>query len=174
MRGRCCWPASTRCSRCAAPNAGALCGSSPASPRRRRCATSSAPSANRSRHPPSPRPAARHGGRRRTMPPATPQRATPARPRTLGPHPLRTSSSISASPGSHASARAAMARRGGGSHRLPPTDLKSARQHRMAARSTRESAAPPRGRRIISARSPLDQRHQIRNTRVRAAALLSG
>jgi len=48
--------------------------------------------------------------------------ASVALPATPSPHPRRTSSSISASPGSQASARAALVRREGDSRRLPPTD----------------------------------------------------
>ncbi len=56
-----------------------------------------------------------------TMPPATPRRVMRS-PRTSSPHPHRTSSSISASPGSQASARAAMTRRRAAcvSRRPPP------------------------------------------------------
>ena len=162
MPGRCCWPASTKCSRSAAPNAGARCGSSPASPRRRRCATSSSPrpTDGATHHRPGPRPAAVGGaGRCR-------QRRTPRG----HSRPTRSGLRLRSAPRLVVRHPRAPPWRGvgGGLRRLPPTDLKSARQHRIAARSIRESASPPRGRRIVSACSPLDQHHPIRNTRVRA------
>jgi len=55
--------------------------------------------------PPSRRPVVRRWGPQWTMPPATPRRVMRS-PRTPSPHPHRTSSSISASPGSQASALA--------------------------------------------------------------------
>lgn len=137
MPGRCCSPASMKCSHSCVRPVAARCASSPSSPTPPPCAPSSPLSVCPRHHHQSHPPAARHGGRRpmlsRIRHPI--RRSSPPRP----------TSSISASPGNQVVMRRLQARRGRKSCPPPLTVPVVVTLSSLTPRATPSPAPPPQG-----------------------------